>query len=74
MSNYKQVGNTPYNALGVRYTPSVFLIACAGALAHLSYPGLLLRICGKVFKNGPSKMCGRQPSKKLKGYNLLKAA
>ena len=25
----------------------------------------------KVFKNGPSKICGRQPSKKLKGYGLL---
>ena len=22
----------------------------------------------KVFKNGPSKICGRQPLKKLKGY------
>ena len=26
----------------------------------------------KVFKNGPSKICGRQPFKKLKGYGLLK--
>ena len=26
----------------------------------------------KVFKNGPSKICGRQPLKKLKGYGLLK--
>ena len=24
----------------------------------------------KVFKNGPSKICGRQPSKNLKGYGL----
>ena len=25
----------------------------------------------KVFKNGPSKICGRQPLKNLKGYGLL---
>ena len=29
-------------------------------------------IWGKIFKNGPSKICGRQPLKKLKGYGLLK--
>ena len=29
-------------------------------------------IWDKVFKNGPSKICGRQPFKKLKGYGLLK--
>ena len=27
----------------------------------------------KVFKNGPSKICGRQTLKNLKGYCLLKA-
>ena len=27
----------------------------------------------KVLKNGPSKICGRQPLKNLKGYGLLKA-
>ena len=27
----------------------------------------------KVFKNGPSKTCGRQPLKNLKGYGLLQA-
>ena len=26
----------------------------------------------KLFKNGPSKSCGRQPFKNLKGYGLLK--
>ena len=26
----------------------------------------------KVFKNGPSKTCGRQPVKNLKGYGLLR--
>ena len=26
---------------------------------------------GKVLKNGLSKVCGRQPLKNLKGYNLL---
>ena len=29
-------------------------------------------IWDKVFKNGPSKVCGRQPLKNLKGYGLLK--
>ena len=29
-------------------------------------------ICDKVFKNGPSKICERQPLKNLKGYGLLK--
>ena len=28
-------------------------------------------IWDKVFKTGPSKICGRQPLKKLKGYGLL---
>ena len=32
-----------------------------------------VNICDKVFKNGPSKICGRQPLKNLKGYGLLKA-
>ena len=27
---------------------------------------------GKVFKNGPNKIYGRQPLKNLKRYNLLK--
>ena len=27
----------------------------------------------KVFKNGPSKICGRQPLNNLKGYGLPKA-
>ena len=39
-------------------------------------PGLdplwLGRKWDKVFKNGPSRMCGRQPLKYLKGYGLLK--
>ena len=29
-------------------------------------------IWDKVFKNGPSKIFGRQPLKNLKGYGLLK--
>ena len=28
-------------------------------------------ICDKVFKHGPSKICGRQPFKNLNGYGLL---
>ena len=31
----------------------------------------LIYIWGKVFKNGPSAICGRQPLKKLKWYGLL---
>ena len=34
---------------------------------------ILLRIWEKEFKNGPSKICGRQPLKNLKGYGLLKS-
>ena len=30
-------------------------------------------ICDKVFKIGPSKICGREPLKNLKGFCLLKA-
>ena len=37
------------------------------------YNGLLrLPTWGKVFKNGPSKICGRQSLKNLKRYGLLK--
>ena len=25
----------------------------------------------KIFKNGPSKICGKQPLKNLKGYGVL---
>ena len=32
----------------------------------------LHNILVKVFKNGPSKICGRQPLKNLKRYGLLK--
>ena len=28
-------------------------------------------ISDKVFKNGPRKICGRQPLKNLKGYGML---
>ena len=34
---------------------------------------VLFHIWGKVFKNGPSKICGRQPLKHLKGYGMPKA-
>ena len=29
-------------------------------------------VCDKIFMNGPTKVCGRQPLKHLKGYGLLK--
>ena len=31
----------------------------------------LINIWDKVFKNGPSKICGSQPLKNLRGYGLL---
>ena len=31
----------------------------------------IIDIWGKVFKNGPSKICGRHPLKKFKEYGLL---
>ena len=40
--------------------------------ATFSYFGFLCNIWDKVFKNGPCKICGRQPLKKLKGHGLLK--
>ena len=38
----------------------------------LTAQAILNHIWGKVFKSRPSKICGRQPSKDLKGYGLLK--
>ena len=37
-----------------------------------NYKWLLLYIWDKVFKNGLGKICGRQPLKNLKEYDLLK--
>ena len=37
-----------------------------------TFETLLIKIWGKVFKNGPSEICGRQPLKKLKLYGLFK--
>ena len=31
-----------------------------------------VNIWDKVFKNGPSEICGRRPLRNLKGYGLLK--
>ena len=45
------------------------------ALVHLFSTFFLSNIghkCDNIFKNGPSKICGGQPLKKLKGYGLLK--
>ena len=33
-------------------------------------PNIVLNIWVKVFKNGPSKICGRQPLKNLKEHGL----
>ena len=35
------------------------------------YVDNLLDVWDKVFKNGASKICGRQPLKNLKGYGLI---
>ena len=32
-----------------------------------------IKIWDKILNNGPSKICGRQPLKNLKGYGLFKA-
>ena len=37
-----------------------------------SRSGIDKTLLNKVFKNGPSKICGRQPLNNLKGYGLLK--
>ena len=37
------------------------------------YPFQGVYNCDKVFQNGPSKICGRQPLKNLKEYSLPKA-
>ena len=34
--------------------------------------GFVMVIWDKVFKNEPSKICGRQPLKNVKGYGLFK--
>ena len=41
--------------------------------AFSSYVTTQLYKWAKVFKNGLSKICGRQPLKNLKGYGLSKA-
>ena len=38
----------------------------------LDLTGMMKIIWDKVFKRGPSKICGRQPLKNLKGYGLPK--
>ena len=42
-------------------------IGC-GAVGKLK----ISNICDKVFKKGPSKICGRQPLKNLKWYGMPK--
>ena len=37
----------------------------------LTYLKCMKVLWDKVFKNGPSKICGRQPLKNLKRYGLL---
>ena len=39
---------------------------------NLNGSGQQSPLCDKIFTNGPSKVCGRQPLKYLKGYGLLK--
>ena len=42
-----------------------------GTNANFAAKWLKIYIWDKVFKNGPSKICGRQPLKNLKEYGLL---
>ena len=48
---------------------------CVGCifLTEMNYIWITYILTYKVFKNGPSKICGRQPLKILKEYGLLKA-
>ena len=66
-----------------RLYPSILIILYNDTLMHVSrfIMGLKLALnqnrssntilWDKVFKNGPSKVCGRQPSKKVKWYGLF---
>ena len=51
----------------------VILILSLGKFSSISSicSGKII-IWDKVFKSGPSKVCGRKPLKNLKGYGLLK--
>ena len=53
-------------------TFSAIFWICINGYYMMFNPPLLLCIWDKVFKSGPSKICGRQPLKNLKGYGLLK--
>ena len=53
----------------------IFQLLCYSKTKAFSKTVLSGRLCNiwdKVFKNRPSKICGRQPLKNLKGYGLLK--
>ena len=49
----------------------VFLETCNQIRARIK-SFILLHKWEKIFKNGPSKICGRQPLKSLKGNGLLR--
>ena len=53
-------------------TFSAIFWICINGYYMMFNPPFLLCIWYKVFKSGPSKICGRQPLKNLKGYGLLK--
>ena len=57
----------------MRYTILIVVITnLKNQAAILQRVYLIEIIWDKVFKNGPSKICGRQPLKNLKGYGLLR--
>ena len=51
---------------------SVFDHSLGSVLKRLKAPSVKI-IWDKAFKNGPSKICGRQPLKNSNGYGLRKA-
>ena len=51
---------------------SVFDHSVGSVLKGLKAPSVKI-IWDKAFKNGPSKICGRQPLRNSKGYGLRKA-
>ena len=78
LSFFRRVVNSTLNGTfsGVRYKNGISQRANVWKLTYWShFNNLLATDCytwGKVFKNGPSKICGRQPLKKLKWYDLLR--
>ena len=76
MSRWRFANNTVY----ILYFAALCVSLLVSSLCYTSWVRFLnfpryLHECDirdKVFKNGPSKICGRQPSKNLNWYDLLR--